>query len=264
MQINNLEKFKAKADKELCLGMVITLSDPAVSELAGEAGWDFTWIDLEHAPLSIETALGHVMAVRGTNTAPFVRVSGNDPVIIKPLLELAPAGIIIPMVSSAKEAAAAVAACRYPPRGVRGCGPRRGMGFGTISLKEYLKISESDPMIIVQIEHIDALAQLDEILAVDGIDSICVGPCDLASSMGKLGEADNTEVEEVIDAICAKARAAGKMIGSAVGGSPEIIDRWRSRGASWLAVAGDCGCIMSTSKGILDARTDGSGKKSIY
>jgi 2-dehydro-3-deoxyglucarate aldolase/4-hydroxy-2-oxoheptanedioate aldolase len=218
---------------------------------------------MEHAPLNIETALGHVMALRGTNTAPLLRVPGNNPVIIKPFLELAPAGIIIPMVNSAEEAEAAVAACRYPPKGVRGCGPRRGTGFGANSFNEYLKISEKDPMIIIQIEHINALNELDRILAVDGIDSICVGPCDLAASMGKLDDLDSPEVNSVIDEICEKARNAGKVIGSAVGGSSEIISRWRKRGASWLAVAGDCGCIASSSKAILQQES-ASKKSTVY
>lgn len=264
MQINNLETFKKKALDKLCLGMVITLSDPAVSELAGDVGWDFTWIDMEHAPLSIETALGHVMALRGTDTAPFVRVPGNDPVLIKPLLELAPAGIIIPMVNSAEEAEAAVSACRYPPYGVRGCGPRRGMRFGMTDFKEYLDISKKDPMIIIQIEHINALNELDAILAVKCIDSICVGPCDLSASMGMLDRTDAPEVEAVIDEICEKARKAGVMIGSAVGNSPEIIERWRERGASWLAVAGDCGCIAAESKRILSAQNINSKTSRVY
>jgi 2-keto-3-deoxy-L-rhamnonate aldolase RhmA len=251
MKINNLEKFKTKVAKQLCLGMVISLSDPAVSELAGDAGWDFTWIDMEHSPMGIETALGHVMAARGTNTAPFIRVPGNDPVLIKPILELAPAGIIIPMVNSAEEATAAVSACRYPPHGIRGCGPKRGMLYGALPFKDYLEISKTDPMIIIQIEHIKALEKLDEILSVDGIDSICVGPCDLSASMGKLGETDDLEVEVVIDKICAKAREANVMIGSAIGYDQKAISKWQERGARWLAVAGDYGCIMSVSKDIL-------------
>ena len=121
MDINNLEKFKAKmASGRMCVGTVITLSDPAVSELAGDAGMDFTWIDAEHAPHTIESVMGHIMALRGTGCAPLVRVAWNDPVILKPVLDLAPAGVIIPMVCTADEAKHAVAACKYPPAGIRG------------------------------------------------------------------------------------------------------------------------------------------------
>lgn len=251
MKINNLEKFKSKAEKELCLGMVITLSDPVVSECAADAGWDFTWIDMEHSPFGIETTLAHVMAVRGTDTAPFIRVPANDPVIIKPVLELAPAGIIIPMVNSAEEAAAAVAACRYPPQGIRGCGPKRGMLYGMLPFSDYLEISPKDPMIIIQVEHIKALEELNEILAVDGIDSICVGPCDLSASMGKLEEMDSPEVEKVIDEICEKSRKAGKLLGAAIAYTPGNIAKWQQRRADWLAVASDYGSIVSVSNTIL-------------
>ena len=121
MSISNYEKFmdKIKAGK-LCKGLVITFNDLTVSELAAEAGYDFTWIDMEHAPVTIESALRHVMAVKGTGCAPFVRVPWNKAEVIKPVLDLAPAGIIIPMVNTAEEAKAAVLACRYPPTGIRG------------------------------------------------------------------------------------------------------------------------------------------------
>lgn len=254
MQINNLEKFRAKVDAgKLCLGMVVSLSDPAVSELAGDTGMDFTWLDMEHGPLSIETGLLHCMALRGTDTAPFLRVAGNDPFIIKPLLELAPAGVIIPMVNSAAEAEAAVKSCRYPPRGIRGCGPRRGTRFGMTPFADYLDTSEHDPMVIIQIEHINALKEIDKILAVEGIDSICVGPYDLSSSMGKLKTApDDPEVQAVIDQVCACARRAGVMIGSVSGTSPASINKWRQRGAHWLAVCGDCGNIAAASRKAMD------------
>ena len=249
MEINNLEKFKTKTGSgKLCLGMVVTLSDPAVSELAGDMGLDFTWIDMEHAPLSIETGLLHVMALRGTDTAPFLRVAGNDPFIIKPLLELAPAGVIIPMVNSAAEAEAAVKACRYPPRGIRGCGPRRGTNFGRMPFGEYLDKSENDPMVIVQIENICALKEIKKIVAVEGVGSICVGPSDLSATMGKLRNSADPAVQEVIDEVCACAREAGVMIGSVSDTDPESIQRWLKRGANWLAVCGDCGGIASGSR----------------
>lgn len=253
MQINNLEKFKAKAGMgELCLGMVITLTDPVVSEQAGELGWDFTWIDMEHAPLNIETVLGHVMALRGTDTAPFVRVPGNDPFIIKPVLELAPAGIIIPLVNSPAEAESAVKACRYPPRGIRGCGPRRGTRFGRMPFPDYLRQSKGDPMIIVQIEHRSALKELDSILSVEGIGSICIGPCDLSASMGKLGQGADTEVEDAIDDICTKARKAGVMISSVSDSDRNSIEKWIKRGAGWLGVCSDYGNIGKYSIKVLN------------
>lgn len=245
MTVNNLDMFENKLnDGKLCLGMVIWLTDPTVSEIAADAGMDFTWIDAEHAALNIETIQEHVRAARGTSLAPIVRVPGNDPVIIKPILDIAPAGVIIPMVNTRDEAERAVAACRYPPQGVRGCGVRRGARYGADPFDEYLLKSKTDPMVIIQIENVEAVENLDEILKVEGIDSICVGPCDLAASMGKLGRFNDDELEKTIDLICEKAKAAGMTIGSIAGLGD--VNKWRKRGAGWLGVAGDAGAIFQT------------------
>ena len=118
MEINNLEKFLKKARSGTpAAGMVITLNDPAVSELAADAGYNFTWLDMEHSPLTLTDAANHIMALRGTGCAPLVRVPWNEPGIIKPVIDLAPAGIILPMIRTADELRAAVSACRYPPEG---------------------------------------------------------------------------------------------------------------------------------------------------
>lgn len=251
MNVNNLEKFKRKLrGRNLCLGMLVSMTDPSISEIAGDAGFDFSWIDMEHAALNIETVQEHVRAARGTDMAPFVRVPWNDPILIKPVLDLAPAGVIIPMVNTREEAEKAVASCRYPPVGMRGCGVRRGTRYGAEPFGDYLEKSKNDPMIIIQIEHVKALENLDEILKVKGIDSICVGPSDLSASMGKLGDFDNKEVEDTIDLICKKAKNAGVMIGS-VGGIGNF-ERWKKRGAKWLAVAGDIGAVFNTSRNTIN------------
>ena len=176
MTINNVDRFKAKiARGELCVGTSITFTDPAISELIGDAGYDFTWIDMEHCPIDIATALGHVMAVRGTGTAPFIRVPVGDPIIIKPILELHPAAIIAPQIQTVADVERVVAACKYPPVGIRGFGPRRGRRFGGQPYPEYLVDADEQIMVIVQIEHIDAVNALDEILTVEGLDGLCVG-----------------------------------------------------------------------------------------
>jgi 2-keto-3-deoxy-L-rhamnonate aldolase RhmA len=255
MQINNLEIFREKLGKELCLGMIITLTDHVVSEVAGDAGFDFTWIDMEHAAINIETTMAHVMAVRGTDCAPFVRVPVNEPWIIKTVLDIAPAAVIIPMVNTAEEAKAAVAACKYPPVGIRGCGVRRATRYGAIPFDDYLKMAKTEPMVIIQIEHIDAVKNLDEILKVPGIDSICVGPCDLSGSMGKLNQLDDPEVNVVIDEVCRKTLEAGLLLGTA-GLSQESCIR---RGIQWAAVAGDCGMIAAIGRDIVKKKVKASG-----
>lgn len=253
MQINNLENFKATiASGKTALGAVITLSDLAVSECAADCGVDFLWIDAEHGPHTLETLKGHITACRGTGCAPFVRVCSNDPGVLKPVLDLAPAGVIIPMVNSAEEAARAVAACRYPPQGIRGCGVRRGIRYGAVDLFEYLKQSESEPLIIIQIEHIDAVKNLDEILKVPGVDCICVGPNDLSGSMGILCQTEDETLNKVIDEICYKTKKAGKMLGTA--SAP--LTRWQARGVDWIAMSSDWGCMAQGFRAMMKERDE--------
>ena len=252
--INNIDRFRRRiADGELCIGTGITFSDPAVSELAAEVGYDFTWIDMEHGPLDMQTALGHVMAVRGTKTAPFIRVRTNDVDVIKPVLDLAPAGIIVPNVKSPAQAQAAVRACRYPPQGVRGYGPRRGQRFGAIDQQQYLDAMKDEPLVILQIEHIDAVNCLDEILAVPGIDSICLGPNDLSGSMGKLGLIDDPQVAGAIQTVTDKAHAAGVVVGTSTFFREENLARWRKTGVQWINFNVDWGNLYTQSRQVLDA-----------
>jgi 2-keto-3-deoxy-L-rhamnonate aldolase RhmA len=248
MSISNYNKLMASIKSgKVCKGLVITLNDITVSELAGEVGFDFTWIDMEHSPLTIESVMQHVIALKGTDCAPLVRVPWNKAEVIKPICDLAPAGIIIPMVNSAEEARAAVQACRYPPTGIRGCHVRRGTRYGQIPFAEYVKASASEPMVIIQVETMEAVRNLDEILKVPGIGSICIGPADLSGSMGKLNQLDDPEVNRVIDQICEKVIASGLLLGAA--GSPFEI--WKKRGVHWIALASDFSSIVSHAKKIL-------------
>jgi 2-keto-3-deoxy-L-rhamnonate aldolase RhmA len=252
--LNNIERFRERiAAGKLCVGTGITFSDPAVSELAGEVGYDFTWIDMEHGPIDLPIALGHVMAVRGTQTAPFVRVRVNDPDVIKPVLDLAPAGVIVPNVKSAAAARSAVQACRYPPQGTRGYGPRRGQRFGRISQAEYLEQVKDEPIVILQIEHIDAVNCLDDILEVPGIDSICLGPNDLSGSLGKLGQFDDAEVIATVNKVAERVRAAGPMLGVATFYSEENFARWKQVGVQWMSLNVDWGNLASAARNVLDS-----------
>ncbi len=250
--ISNLDKFMDKIRaRKLCKGLVVTLNDLTVSELAAESGYDFTWIDMEHAPLTMESALHHVIALKGTDCAPLIRVNWNRAEVIKPVLDLAPAGIIIPMVNTAEEASSAVRACRYPPEGIRGCFVRRADRFGRTPFSEYLKASESDPMVIIQIETMEAVRNLDEILKVPGIGSICIGPLDLSGFMGKLGQIDDPGLNSTIDMICEKVRAAGILLGTATG----FFEPWKKRGLDWIAVTSDFASLVAYSKIILSDNT---------
>ncbi|MBQ6472435.1 MAG: hypothetical protein IJJ33_10660 [Victivallales bacterium] len=223
------------------VGAVISLTDPTVAELAGYCGMDFIWIDSEHNAFNMESIKNLIISARAGGTAPLVRVRSNDSNLIKPVLDMAPAGVIIPMVSSVESAKAAVAACKYPPVGIRGCGVRRAVGYGAIDFGTYLAESQREPWVIIQIEHIDAVSALDDILQVPGVDSICIGPCDLSGSMGILNKMDDPKLNQILDEASAKVKAAGKILGTAAGDFP----RWKARGVNWFAGTSDWGCMAA-------------------
>ena len=263
LNMNNGEKLRAKlAQGELCIGSCVTFTDPSVSEVIAESGYDFAWIDMEHGAITIETALSHVLALRGTDTAPFIRVPWNDPVLLKPVLDVEPAAIIVPMIRTKADVESAVAACMYPPDGVRGFGPRRGLHYGGQPFDEYLKDANDRIMIIVQIEHMDAVENLDEILAVRGLDGICIGPLDLSGSMGIPGQTRSPEMMKVIDDIIVAACKTDKLVGIATGFDPVTLARWVEKGLHWISLSVDFIHLYSSWRRTLDdARATAVGKR---
>ena len=231
--------FKSKLEEgKICIGTGISFADPTVTEaLCGLL--DFVWIDMEHAPLSIETVQSHVMATKGTETTPLVRVPWNDPVLIKPVLDVGAAGVIVPLIRTVEDARRAVSACRYPPEGIRGYGPRRPSNYARQGGPTFCQAANDSIIVIVQIEHLDAVNHLDEILAVPGITSVVVGPNDLSGSMGHMGDPRHPNVLKAIDTVIAKARKAGVFVGVAVGDDPDILVEWVDKGMQWLLMGCD-------------------------
>ena len=243
MKINNLETFleKVKAGK-MPIGAVVTFTDSAVTELACATGADFVWIDGEHGEFGRETAMHHMMAVRGTGVASFYRVPACDHTEIKRIIDFAPAGIIVPMVMNEQDAARAVAACRYPMQGGnRGFGPRRGLDYGAADAAAYFECSAHDPLVMIQLEHIDAARRLDQILEVPGIDAIILGPYDFSMSMKKPGQWRDPEVSSTFDACCRKVRDKGILLGCY---AESEFDIWKRRGVQFIAVKNDTGAMM--------------------
>ena len=243
MGINNLDKFLATvASGRLAVGAVITFADPAVTELCADAGMDFLWIDGEHGQMDRNTAMMHMMALRGTDCAPFYRVPACNHTEIKRIIDFAPAGVIVPMILTAEDARLAVEACRYPLEGNRGVGLRRQIRYGAEPVDAaYWERSRHDPLVILQIEHIEAWRNLDAILAVPGVDALLIGPYDLTTSMGKPGRFRDLDVVEVLDGICSKCRAVGKLLGAYTEGD---FDLWRRRGLQFVACANDTGVLF--------------------
>ncbi len=233
------EKF---ARGETVIGGHVFFTDSEISELLGAHGFDAIWIDAEHSAFDLNTILHHVTACAASGTASLVRVAWNDPVRIKPILEMGPDGIILPMVCSAHEAEEAVKSCSYPPKGVRGFGPRRANGYGAVSNQEYLEDIDSSFLHILQIEHCTAIDNLDDILRVEGIDLLICGPNDLSASYGHLCDTRNPEMFPVYDLFAEKCRKVGKPFGVSLGaGDRTSILDWARRGANFIGCGDDIG-----------------------
>lgn len=206
-----------------------------------EAGFDFCWIDGEHGEMDRNTALLHIMALKGTNCAPFYRVPACSHTGIKKVIDFAPAGIIIPMIMNAEDARYAAEACRYPLAGKRGCGMRRGNVYGTVPSDVYFEQSKKEPLVILQIEHVDAYRDLDRILDVPGVDSIMIGPYDLSCSLGKPGQWEDPEVRRILDDICLRTRNKGKILGIYAECG---FERWKDRGVQYIGCINDTGALF--------------------
>jgi 2-dehydro-3-deoxyglucarate aldolase/4-hydroxy-2-oxoheptanedioate aldolase len=241
----------------VCLGTCVTFTDPTITETLATV-LDFVWIDMEHNALSLEAVQGHIMATRGSQTTALVRVAWNDPVLIKPVLDIGAAGVIVPLIRTADDAKHAVAACKYPPAGVRGFGPRRASRYGTVGGPEYCRRANESVVVIVQIEHIDAVRNIHEILQVPGVTTIVIGSQDLAGSLGHIGQPRHPEVLAAIDTVIDAASKAGMPLGMALGDTPTVLRQWRAKGVKWFAVGVDYWLLQRAADEICRAIRDGN------
>ncbi|MGY8524549.1 aldolase/citrate lyase family protein [Paracidovorax citrulli] len=205
----------ALREKRAQVGLWSTLPFPYVSELIAGAGFDWLLLDTEHTasdPILMQQQLQAVDAGRTGTTSAVVRPDWNDTVLIKRYLDIGAQSLLFPFVQTPEEAAAAVAATRYPPRGVRGMGgTMRASRFGRDT--NYVRDAESELCVLVQLETEEALDRLEEIAAVDGVDGIFIGPADLSASMGVPGDIHHPRVRKAIDDAVRRILACGKAPG---------------------------------------------------
>jgi len=194
---------KRMSNGETVIGTWITLGHPAIAEIMLRAGYDWLVVDLEHSTISIDQAGELIRTIDLGGAAPLVRLTSNSPDQIKRVMDAGAHGIIVPMVNSAKDARDAVAATRYAPGGIRGVGLARAQGYGP-KFSDYLAWQRESAIVIVQIDHKDALNNLDAILTVPGVDGFIIGPYDLSCSMGIPGEFEKSEFKDAMDYILNK------------------------------------------------------------
>ncbi|MCX6532237.1 MAG: aldolase/citrate lyase family protein [Actinobacteria bacterium] len=187
------------------VGSWMQLTDSNVAEIMGRSGYQWVAIDMEHGPVSLSQLPDLFRALELGGTLPLARVASPLPINCRQALDQGAAGVVIPMISSAAQLQAIINECHWPPRGRRGVGFQRANVFGKFFDAYVQEAQES--LIIAQIEHIDAVNNLESIIAVDGLDAIMVGPYDLSASLGITGEFENKKYLETLSKIlsmCAK------------------------------------------------------------
>lgn len=190
--------------KKISIGSWITLGHPSIAEIMCKAGFDWLVVDLEHSSITLKEAEELIRVINLCKVKPFVRLTSNNSDQIKRVLDSGAEGIIVPMVNCYKDAINAVDACYYPPLGKRSVGLARAQKYG-VGLNEYIKWKNNNLSLIVQIEHIDAIDNLEEIFSIKKIDGYMIGPYDLSASMGIPGDFNNKIFKNAIKKIVKKA-----------------------------------------------------------
>lgn len=230
-------------DGGVAVGAFLTLADPAVAEILAGAGYDWVWVDTEHAPWSLRDLQTSLMPFLRTTTVPIVRVAWNDPVRIKQVLDAGALGVVGPMVRDVAEAEALVAACRYPPVGTRGFGPRRASAWGR-NIEPYMAHANDAIFVMPQIEDWRTAEIIDKVLAVPGIDGVAIGPNDLSGTVGVLRQHDHPKVKGAIDRILAAARTRGIPACMGIVTPPARIAELTAAGVRLVLVAADVGLLV--------------------
>lgn len=231
------EKIK---NKEKIIGTHINFCDPSVGRIAGLAGYDFIWIDMEHNYISFESLLSLVIAVKSTGTAVIVRAPQDDLTATKKIIEMGVDGIIFPMVKTAEEANRLLSYTLYPPYGKRGFGPMNAVGYGADDIGRYVSENHRTMCRFIQIEHIDAVKNLDEIMKNEFIDGYIIGANDLSGSINELcnvfGENTTALIKEAITSL----KNNGKYVGLSTGDLSESTFRhWHDMGVDMLSAGAD-------------------------
>jgi len=244
---------------EVTFGGWVTIGNPEVAELMAKAGFDWLVFDTEHAPLSLETVQTQLEAINGTNVTPLIRVAWNDMVLIKRALDIGANGLLIPWINTKEDAERAVKACRYPPAGLRGVGPRRASRYG-LDWNEYLATADKNLLIILQIETSEAVKNVEEILSVDGVDAFFIGPVDLSASFGFLGKWDHPKALEATENVLRVGKKLG-IPGGIYAMNLDIAIEHAKNGFQFIALDSDYGLLLKQCQAALQKVREGTAKR---
>ena len=231
----------AIAAGQLQIGLWCSLCSNIAADIVRDCGFDWLLLDTEHSPNEIPDLLAQLQAVDGGQATPIVRPAWNDIVLIKRCLDIGAPALLVPYVQNPAEAKSAVAAVRYPPRGVRGvASASRASRYGRTT--DYLKKADSEICLLVQVETRAALDELEAIAAVEGVDGVFIGPSDLSASLGHVGNPAHPDVQEALQGAVTRLKAVGKPAGILTGNEDEIR-RYIGWGYTFVAVGSDVGLL---------------------
>ncbi len=207
-------RFKAGlASGTTQFGLWLGIPDSSVAEILAGAGFDWLVVDHEHGPFEVRDVLSHLQAMAPYDVAPIVRPVDDDPALLKKLCDIGAQSFVVPMIDTAEQAAAVVSAVKYPPAGRRGLGTSMARAARWNTVPGYAQKANDEMCVIVQAETVSAMANLESIAAVEGVDGIFIGPSDLAASMGHPGHIAHPEVIDAVSDGIRRIRAAGKHAG---------------------------------------------------
>ncbi|WP_319560067.1 aldolase/citrate lyase family protein [Marispirochaeta sp.] len=233
------------------LGAWVTIPSPDVSEAMSTLDLDWLLFDLEHSGLNEQYAQVLMQGMRGDRVTPLIRVAWNDPVLIKKALDIGAHGVIVPMVNTRKDALKAVQACTYPPKGIRGCGPKRPWIYDP----EYTDTADEEVLMIPQIETLEAVNNADEIFSVEGVDVCFVGPFDLSVSMGFRGKQEDPEFQAVVDKVLLAAKRHNVVPGMWLGAGRPVTERLKA-GWKFISIGLDLNLLVDGTKAALKKALD--------
>jgi 2-keto-3-deoxy-L-rhamnonate aldolase RhmA len=224
---------------QVAMGGWVTIAHPTVAEIMAAVGFDWLLIDCEHGPAGIAAAQVLLQAMGSSQSVPFIRVADNDPALIKRALDIGAMGVVVPLVNDRASAERAVKSAKYPPQGFRGIGMARAQGYG-LDFKDYFARANDEVMVIVQIEHAVAVANIEEIASVPGIDMFFLGPVDLSGSYGPpaVGIDMPLQVTQAIDRVITVAKRAGIPLGAWVPDAA-VANLRRAQGFQFLGLSID-------------------------
>ena len=246
-------RFKrALSEDGVQFGLWLALASPVAAELCACVGFDWLLIDGEHGADDFRSTYSQLQAIEGTGTPAIVRLADDDPVRIKRYLDMGVQSLLIPMVDTAEQAERLAAAVRYPPRGIRGLATSITRASRWTQIDDYARHADEQICLIVQAETVTALDNLKAIAAVDGVDSVFIGPSDLSASMGYLGQPGHPEVQAAIAQALRDIKALGKAPGT-LAGSPEAIRTHAENGAKFLGIGSDTAQLVKGSRELLSS-----------